>query len=117
MSVKHIHEIESTPVKDGVGVSRKVLISAQEGPNMAMRCFTIQPGGRLVKHCNLVEHEQYIIAGKAELGIGDEVVHVQKGDIVFIPALAPHYYTNTGNEPFEFLCMVPNIEDAMTILE
>lgn len=117
MFVKHTHEIESAPVKDGVGVTRKILISPVEGPNFAMRSFTIQPGGRLVKHKNMVEHEQYIVAGKAELGIGDEVCTVQKGDVVFIPAESPHYYTNLGDEPFEFLCMVPNREDALTILE
>lgn len=117
MFVKHTHEIESTPVKDGVEVSRKILISPAEGPNFAMRSFTIQTGGRLVKHKNMVEHEQYILAGKAELGIGDAVFTVQKGDVVFIPAEAPHYYTNLGDEPFEFLCMVPNRDDKLTILE
>jgi quercetin dioxygenase-like cupin family protein len=117
MSVKHIHEIESTPVKDGVGVTRKVLISKEEGPNMYMRCFTIQPGGRLVRHSNTVEHEQFIVAGKAKLGIGGEVFDVQKGDVVFIPALSPHFYTNTGDDPFEFLCVVPNKEDVLTLLE
>lgn len=117
MSVKHTVEIESTPVRDGVGVTRKMLISPEEGPNFALRSFTIQAGGRLVKHKNMVEHEQYILSGKAELGIDDEIFQVKKGDVVFIPAQAAHYYTNTGAEPFEFLCIVPNTEDAFTILE
>lgn len=117
MTVKHINEIESSPVKDGIGVTRKILISSEEGPNLSMRCFTIQPGGRLVKHTNTVEHEQYVINGSAELGIGDEVHKVQKGDVVFIPAGSPHYYTNIGDEPFQFLCMVPNKEDVLTILK
>jgi len=34
MSVKHIDQIESTPVKDGVGVTRKMLISLEEAPNL-----------------------------------------------------------------------------------
>lgn len=117
MSVKHLHEIEATPVKDGVGVTKKVLISHDEAPNFAMRCFSIQPGGSMPNHTNLVEHEQYVVAGRARIGIGDEVFEVQKGDVVFIPAEAPHWYKTIGEEPFEFLCLVPAKPDSTTIID
>ncbi|MCE5207163.1 MAG: cupin domain-containing protein [Chloroflexi bacterium] len=117
MSVKHISDIESTAIKDGTGVTRKMLISAEEAPNFAMRCFTIQPGGRMPNHINQVEHEQFVLNGHGKVKIGDEVFEVQKGDIVFIPAGIPHWYTNIGEEPFEFLCLVPDKPDSTTILE
>jgi hypothetical protein len=41
MSVKHISEVPSVVVQDAVGVNKQVLISAEEAPHFAMRCFTI----------------------------------------------------------------------------
>lgn len=117
MSVKHIHEIEASIVKDGVNVTRKMLISPEEAPNFAMRCFVIQPGGGMPNHTNLVEHEQFVLSGQARIGIGNEVFEVKKGNVVYIPAEVPHWYSNTGDEPFEFLCLVPNKQDSTTILE
>lgn len=117
MSVKNIHMLETTIVGGAVGVTRKMLISPDEGPNFAMRSFVIQPGGSMPNHTNLVEHEQYVLNGQAEIGIGKEVYRVKKGDVVFIPAEVPHYYKNIGEEPFEFLCIVPNKPDTTTILE
>jgi quercetin dioxygenase-like cupin family protein len=68
-------------------------------------------------HTNLVEQEQYVLNGHARIGIGDQVYEVQKGDVVFIPAETPHLYTNIGDEPIEFLCLVPNLPDEINILE
>lgn len=116
MSVKKLKNVPSTPVENGIGVTRKVLISLQEAPNFAMRTFTIQPGGNMPNHTNLVEHEQFVLRGHARIGIGAESYDVEPGDIVYIPANVPHYYTNTGDDPFEFICCVPNKEDVTTLV-
>ena len=117
MSVKHVHEIEAKIVAAGSGTTIQVLIPPEEGPNFAMRRFVMQPGGGIPNHTNQVEHEQYVLNGHAEIGIGDEVFKVQQGDAVFIPAQVPHWYKNIGEEPFIFLCLVPNQPDTITILE
>jgi len=117
MSVKHSHEIKEEHLEIGSGISKQVLISSEEAPHFAMRRFVIQPGGRMPEHINLVEHEQFVLAGQAEIGIGAEIFHVQKGDVVFIPGEIPHWYKNIGDEPFEFLCLVPNEPDETIILE
>ncbi len=117
MSVKASYSLDETVVEAGEGVAKQVLISSEEGPNFAMRRFTIQPGGGMPNHTNLVEHEQYVLRGQAQVGIGEEVFQVKKDDVVFIPAEIPHWYKNTGDERFEFLCMVPNQEDETTILK
>ena len=69
------------------------------------------------RHTNTVEHEQYVLRGQARITIGDETHYLKAGDVVFIPEGAIHSYENTGEEPFEFLCIVPNKEDKITILE
>lgn len=117
MSVKHSQEIEAKAVDAGSGTTMQMLISPTEGPNFAMRRFVIQPGGGMPNHTNLVEHEQFVLGGQARIGIGDEVFEVKKGDVVFIPAEIPHWYQNVGEEPFEFLCMVPNKTDTITVLD
>ena len=117
MNVKRIDSITAETVQSGVGVTKKVLISHEEAPNFAMRCFEIQSGGSMPNHTNQVEHEQFVLSGSAKIGIGEEIVEVKKDDIVFIPADVPHWYRNSGNEPFIFLCLVPNKPDVTTILK
>ena len=117
MTVKQSHNVEAMDIKDGVGVTRKMLISPEEGPNFAMRSFAIQPGGSMPNHTNEVEHEQYVLRGKAHISIDGKEYDVKQGDVVFIPAKVPHWYRNSGDEPFEFLCVVPNKEDKTTVLD
>ena len=117
MNVKRIDSITAETVQSGVGVTKKVLISHEEAPNFAMRCFEIQPGGSMPNHTNQVEHEQFVLSGSAKIGIGEEIVEVKKDDIVFITADVPHWYRNSGDEPFIFLCLVPNKPDVTTILK
>lgn len=109
-------EVPAEPLATGTATTRAVLISSDEGPNFAMRKFTMEPGGGMPKHTNTVEHEQYVLRGRARIGLGDEVVEVKEGDVLFIPAGLPHWYEALGEEPFEFLCMVPNKEDKIEVL-
>ncbi len=118
MSVKKAEELAREAVGAGEGAERQVLIGSDEGPNFAMRRFIMQPGGGMPKHTNTVEHEQYVLRGRARVGIGDEVHEVSAGTIVYIPAGTPHWYQVEGDETFEFLCMVPNEPpDEIKILE
>jgi quercetin dioxygenase-like cupin family protein len=104
-------------VKAGNRTSMQVLISAQEGPHFAMRRFIMEPGGGMPNHTNTLEHEQYVLQGHAMIGIGEEEIAVNAGDIVFIPEGMPHWYQNIGEENFEFLCIIPNKEDRVTLLD
>ena len=82
-----------------------------------MRRFIMQPGGGMPRHTNTVEHEQYVLRGQARVVIGDETHDVKAGDVVYIPAGTPHSYESTGEEPFEFLCAVPNQPDTIEIVD
>lgn len=107
--------LESVPA--GKGAERQVLIGPEEGPNFALRKFIMEPGGGMPLHSNTVEHEQYVLRGRARVVIGDEVHEVKKDDVVFIPGGVPHSYQALGEEPFEFLCVVPNLPDETTIVD
>jgi quercetin dioxygenase-like cupin family protein len=117
MFVKQINTFPKEEVKAGSKTTRQVLISSQEAPNFAMRKFTIEPGGEMPMHTNTVEHEQLVLGGCAEVIIGENNFVVKKNDVVFIPAGVPHCYKTIGDEPFEFLCLVPNKEDIIKMVE
>jgi quercetin dioxygenase-like cupin family protein len=117
MSVKHIYDLPLEAISAGEKTSKQVLISSEEGAHFAMRRFVIEPGGFMPLHSNSVEHEQFCIGGEADVIIGDERVTVKKNDVVYIPANVPHSYKTISKEPFEFLCLVPNQEDVIQIIE
>jgi quercetin dioxygenase-like cupin family protein len=117
MSVKNIKDIVKKTVQNGQKTTIQVLISSEEGPHFAMRRFVMEPGGGMPNHTNTVEHEQFVLNGRAKIGIGRETREVSKGDIVYIPKGVPHWYQNIGDEDFEFICIIPNGEDVIEIID
>ncbi len=117
MFVRRASSVEAEPVSAGSGTVRQVLIGPGEGPHFALRRFIMQPGGGMPRHTNEVEHEQYVLRGRATVGIGDETFDVRADDVVFIPAGVPHWYRAEGEEPFEFLCAVPNAPDRIRLVD
>ena len=107
---------ESLEVTSGQGTSMQILISSEEAPNFAFRKFVMEPHGGMPKHTNLVEHEQYVLRGSGIIEIADEVFEVSAGDSVYIPGQVPHSY-KAGKDGFEFICVVPNKQDKIEILE
>ncbi|MCL4259674.1 MAG: cupin domain-containing protein, partial [Anaerolineales bacterium] len=59
----------------------------------------------------------YVLRGEATVTLGDETHRVKAGDALFIPRGVIHSYQNMGEEPFEFLCVVPNREDKITVVD
>ena len=115
--VKRADAVEAREVAAGRATRTQVLLGPEDGmPHFAMRRFTMGEGGGMPRHTNTVEHEQYVLRGRARVGIGDEVHEVAADDVLYIPAGAPHFY-EVVEAPFEFLCMVPNGEDRLTILD
>lgn len=117
MSVRHSDAVPSEEVPAGRATRRQVLIGPDQGPNFALRKFAMEPGGGMPLHTNTVEHEQYVLRGRARVVIGSEVFEVRKDDVVFIPGGVPHAYETLGEEPFEFLCVVPNLPDRTSMVE
>jgi quercetin dioxygenase-like cupin family protein len=110
-------KIPRKSVQAGSGTSMQVLIGSDIAPNFVMRRFIMEPGGGMPNHTNSVEHEQFILRGRARVGIGKDIYEVKKGDVVFIPKGMPHWYKAEGDEPFEFICVVPNEPDHIEVLE
>ncbi len=114
--VRRAGDVERKTVQAGSATETQVLIGPEDGaPNFALRRFVMGPGGGMPRHTNSVEHEQYVLCGRARVRIGDAVHEVERGNVLYIPAGAPHSY-EVVEAPFEFLCIVPNAEDRIEIV-
>lgn len=114
--VRAAREVSATPVKAGVATEMQVLVGPGEGaPNFVLRRFIMGAGGGMPKHTNEVEHEQYVLRGRARVAIGDRVHEVGPDHTLYIPAGAVHSY-EVLDAPFEFLCVVPNRPDQVRIV-
>ena len=95
----------------------QVLLGEDDGaPNFAMRRFTIGSGGGMPLHTNSVEHEQYVLSGRARVRVGEDTHEVGPGSVLYIPGGVPHDYA-VVEAPFEFLCLVPNWPDEVKLVE
>jgi quercetin dioxygenase-like cupin family protein len=116
-AVKRAEGVERKPVAAGRATEVQVLVGPGDGaPNFALRRFIMGAGGGMPRHTNAVEHEQYVLAGRARVTVGDRVHEVSAGNALYIPAGTPHSY-QVIEEPFEFLCVVPNSPDTITVLD
>lgn len=104
-------------VSAGTATRTQVLVGPDDGaPHFAMRRFRMEGGGGMPLHTNTVEHEQFVLRGRARIRVGERVHEVGPEDVLYIPAGVPHAY-EVVEGPFEFLCMVPNLPDRIEILE
>lgn len=114
--IQSVNDIPSTPLQAGQGASMQMLISPSQAPHFAMRKFVIQKGGHMPLHTNSVEHEQYVLKGSAKVVIDGQTSVVKADDILFIPAGIAHSYVVLGDEDYEFLCLVPNLDDKIELI-
>lgn len=115
--VRPADEVERQVVGAGKATAMQVLVGPGEGaPNFALRRFIMGEGGGMPLHTNEVEHEQYVLRGRARVRIGDTVHEVGPDHTLYMPAGAPHSY-EVMEAPFEFICVVPNRPDTIRILD
>ncbi|RPJ57538.1 MAG: cupin domain-containing protein [Acidobacteria bacterium] len=115
--VKSADEAVRQAVKAGSATETQVLLGEKDGvSNFFMRRFTMGKGGGMPLHTNTVEHEQYVLRGRARVGIADKVYEVKADDVLYIPAGVPHNY-EVLEAPFQFLCLIPNQPDQIEIVK
>ncbi|MEM0271528.1 MAG: cupin domain-containing protein [Thermoprotei archaeon] len=77
----------------------------------ALRRFTINPGGIIPMHTHKYEETLYILSGRGVVCAGETKRSVGADEYVYIGGSVPHALINDGNTLFEFLCIIPYIED------
>ncbi len=110
MYVSHINKVKKEKVEmEGIkDVYIQWLISKEQGAeNYAMRLFTVEPDGVIPKHEHPWEHEIFILEGRGIIGAGDVEKEVEAGNFAYIEPNVPHWYRNTGDGEWKFLCIIP----------
>ena len=80
--VKRAADTVSQQVGAGTATEMQVLLGPEEGmPHFAMRRFLMGENGGMPLHTNEVEHEQYVLAGKARIQIGPAWHEVGPGSV------------------------------------
>jgi len=116
-TVRPAKAVPTTTVKAGTATEMHVLVGPEQGDtSFALRRFIMQKGGGMPLHTNLVEHQQYVLKGRAKIKVGDTIHEVSPDTTLFIPAGMPHSY-EVVEGPFEFICVVPNKPDKVSLVE
>jgi quercetin dioxygenase-like cupin family protein len=116
-TVRPAKDVPTTEIKAGKATQMHVLVGPEQGEtSFALRRFIMGEGGGMPLHTNLVEHQQYVLKGRAKIRIGDTVHEVAPDHTLFIPAGVPHSYEVT-QAPFEFICVVPDKPDKVSLVE
>ena len=118
MDVRNIQEVPAFITKDGSEI-RELL--AQRNSSIRQQSLAearLPPGASTTPHYHRVTEEiYYLLAGRAEMRIGEETRRVGPGDAIAIPPGNVHQITNQGSETLLFLCTcVPAYEHDDTFL-
>jgi quercetin dioxygenase-like cupin family protein len=95
MLVRRADEMEGTPVQ-------------MEGAE------AVEPGGHTPHHSHNYEHEVFVVEGAGRIEQDGDRRDLRPGDVVFVRPNVVHQFTNTGDGPFKFLCIVPVSYDCGT---
>lgn len=115
MKINPIQEHTQNPVMmpGADGAKMRMLIGPAEGArNFHMRHFEVAPGGFTPHHQHDYEHEILVLrgSGTAVSEQGDRTMRA--GDVIWVAPNEMHQFRNTGNEPLEFICLIPAPRDC-----
>jgi quercetin dioxygenase-like cupin family protein len=65
----------------------------------------VDPGRRLPRHTDSAEETIVVVAGTAEVTVGEESASVGQGGITLVPAGVPHQVRNAGEDTLRFLAV------------
>lgn len=110
MFVAHSDEIvkERLANAETLAVEKQILIGPKQGwRDYVMRQFTLGPYGYAPLHSHDFPHIVYVVAGEGNLLMEGTDHFLRAGSIAYIDANAQHQISNTHQEQFIFLCIVP----------
>ncbi len=68
----------------------------------------LAPGKRSGRHTHTIEEVVLVLGGTAEMTVGEEQVRLSAGEMVLVPALAPHELANAGSDELHTVAFFPN---------
>ena len=118
MVIKKLNEAPCVELEGYRNVKKRVVLGAADGSTeIALRHFSLGPGGVSPRHTHDFPHLVRIEAGRGVIVDADGVEHpLQTGDYVYVHDDELHNLRNTGAEPFDFICIVPGRGEQVACL-
>jgi quercetin dioxygenase-like cupin family protein len=90
-------------------ITKRVVLGPADGtPRMALRVFTVAPGGHTPYHGHPYEHMNVVLAGTGVVRTPTGDIPVGPGAMALILPDEIHQFRNIGDQPLEVVCLVPN---------
>ncbi|MHB9033571.1 MAG: cupin domain-containing protein [Anaerolineae bacterium] len=110
MKVIEANNVEAQPAPGIEGVTlRWVLAKNVAAPNFHMRVIEVQPGAATEKHQHAWEHEVYVLEGTGSVLGQEGTLPISRASCVFIAPNELHQFSNTGQTPLRFICVIPKL--------
>ena len=109
---------EARTVDRGGGVRTAYLVTGALGSIGFMNGVTeFEPGASLPMHSHNCEESVVVLDGAASFECKRRVVHLDAGDATWVPAGAPHRFSNLSDEKLRILWIYGRIDAARTFTE
>ena len=108
MVIKELKDVEGQYIED-LKVTKKVVLGPEDGSNeIILRHFKVEKGGMSPRHTHNFPHLVKVEAGEGMYVDDKGNKHpLSKGKFVYVNDNELHNFENAGDEPFEFICIVP----------
>jgi len=114
MIIKKRQDVPAVELQGYENVTKQVVLGPEDGSEeIVLRYFSLGPGGMSPHHAHAFPHLVRIEAGEG--AVADEAGTerpLKPGDYVYVPDDETHHFRNTGDGPFDFICIVPRRGEA-----
>lgn len=103
-------DVPSAPVvmEEVLGVTKRLAQGPADGvPTVALRVFTLEPGGHTPYHDHPFEHQNVVLEGQGVIRTPEGDRPIGPGTLALILPGETHQFRNTGAGPLSFVCVVP----------
>lgn len=109
MKIKKRDDVPPVATPGYTAVVKQVILGPDDGSDeIVLRYFSVAKGGATPYHNHDFPHLVKIEAGQGVAVDADKnETPVAAGDYVYVDSDEIHNFKNTGDDPFEFICLVP----------
>jgi quercetin dioxygenase-like cupin family protein len=100
VNLNEVELLESWQAEDPSARTRAAfpLVGVPDTGALGVVYFEVEPGNALGTHTDSQDEIVVLLSGAGEGTVGDDTGQVSAGALLFIPAMVPHGFRNTGDE-------------------
>jgi quercetin dioxygenase-like cupin family protein len=109
MRIKRRQDAPPVATPGYTAVTKQVVLGPEDGSReIVLRYFSVAKGGATPHHNHDYPHLVKVEAGQGvAVDVDEKETPLTAGDYVYVDSDEIHHFENTGDQPFEFICIVP----------